>query len=157
MLIQTARQSDEKLQTAPFRKSRESSLNGFYWFNLQSFSISLQTMHISEKGCSSHYQPVSRAHAQGFCFSHGVITPWIQGSPLAPRCWVIIGNKELADDWTGRQKLWVLYISETTSWQSTLIFIEEFFRINGQPLCSLSEVFLIIRIFCARVSVLKIY
>lgn len=48
-------------RNSAFKKRRESSLNGFYWFNLQSFSISLQKMHIPEKRCSSHYQPVSHA------------------------------------------------------------------------------------------------
>lgn len=43
-----------------------------------------------------------------------------------------------------RQELRLLYISEMTPWQSTLIFMKEFFWINEQPLCSLSEVFLII-------------
>lgn len=33
---------------------------------------------------------------------------------------------------------------KTTSWQSTLTFMKGFFWINEQPLCSLSEVFLII-------------
>lgn len=47
-------------------QKRRESLNGFYWFNLQSFSISLQTMHISEKRRSSHYQPVSHAQCSEF-------------------------------------------------------------------------------------------
>lgn len=66
----------------------ESFLSGFYWFNLQSLSISLQTMHISGKRCRSRYQPVS--HAQSFCFSYAVIpptphpSPWIRGVTSSP-------------------------------------------------------------------------
>lgn len=37
-----------------------------------------------------------------------------------------------------------VHLWETTPWQSTLIFMKELFWINEQPLCSLSEVFLII-------------
>lgn len=42
-----------------------------------------------------------------------------------------------------RRELW-LHLWETTPWQSMLIFMKEFFWINEKPLCSLSEVFLII-------------
>ena len=58
---------------------------------------------------------------------------------------VINGNKETAE-MTGMQTgtLAFVHLWETTPWQSTLIFMKEFFWINEQPLCSLSEVFLII-------------
>lgn len=58
---------------------------------------------------------------------------------------VINGNKEMAK-MTGMQTgtLAFVHLWETTAWQSTLIFMKEFFWINEQPLCSLSEVFLII-------------
>lgn len=42
-----------------------------------------------------------------------------------------------------RRELW-LHLWEMTPWQSMLIFMKEFFWINEKPLCSLSEVFLII-------------
>lgn len=58
---------------------------------------------------------------------------------------VVNGNKETAK-MTGMQTgtLAFVHLCETTPWQSTLIFMKEFFWINEQPLCSLSEVFLII-------------
>lgn len=37
-----------------------------------------------------------------------------------------------------------VHLWDTTPWQSTLIFMKGFFWINEKPLCSLSEVFLII-------------
>ncbi len=58
---------------------------------------------------------------------------------------VINGNKGTAE-MTGKQTgtLAFVHFWEMTPWQPTLIFMKEFFWINEQPLCSLSEVFLII-------------
>lgn len=120
---------------------------------------------------SSHFQYL---HKQCTFSENTALTAWLTSPALrasafhmqslrpdpgvtsSPRCWVVNGNKEAADDWTGRQELGFLYVSETTSWQSMLIFMEEFFQINGQPLCSLSEVFLIIpTLFSAHVPLFE--
>lgn len=123
---------------------RESFLNGFYfslyWFNLESLSIPSATIHRAETrrkdatacilysalGATAHY-PLYAEVTFSLCNR------------------VINGNKETAE-MTGMQTGTPAFVHlwETTAWQSTLIFMREFFWINEQPLCSLSEVFLII-------------
>lgn len=75
-----------------------------------------------------------------FMISHYPLNVEVTFSPC-----LVSGNKETAKMTglpTGTPAF--VHLCETTPWQSTLIFMKEFFWINEQPICSLSEVFLII-------------
>lgn len=116
----------------------------FYWFNLKSFSISAQTILTSTLQHEGFTICVlySALRAVTFIISHYPLYVEVTFSQCNR---VINGNKETAK-MTGMQTgtLASVLLWEMTPWQSTLIFMKEFFWINEKPLCSLSEVFLII-------------